>query len=139
MRINKYMIICHTAGFLMSVTAYCPGHISGYFKRVIGKTPEPTGSIGAGIVIDPGCHGYGIGMRTPTTVSIRTGIARRENPDSSQTGPPHWNLPFPVLAWMLPLLPNAAFLSGQVLVSPLQPCLPPSPQSTSWRPWDGSP
>jgi pantoate kinase len=38
----------------MSVTAYCPGHISGYFKRVVGDSPEHTGSIGAGIVIDPG-------------------------------------------------------------------------------------
>lgn len=38
----------------MSFTAYCPGHISGYFKRIIGKTADTTGSIGAGIVIDPG-------------------------------------------------------------------------------------
>jgi pantoate kinase len=38
----------------MSVTAYCPGHISGYFRRVSGPTPAQTGSTGAGIVIDPG-------------------------------------------------------------------------------------
>ena len=38
----------------MIVTAYCPGHISGFFKRVAGKDRDATGSIGAGIVIDPG-------------------------------------------------------------------------------------
>jgi len=37
-----------------AVTAFCPGHISGYFKRVNGATPASTGSIGAGIVIDSG-------------------------------------------------------------------------------------
>lgn len=37
-----------------SVTAFCPGHISGYFKRVNGATPAYTGSLGAGIVIDSG-------------------------------------------------------------------------------------
>jgi len=37
-----------------SVTAFCPGHISGYFKRVDGRDPATTGSIGAGIVISKG-------------------------------------------------------------------------------------
>jgi len=37
-----------------SVTAFCPGHISGYFKRVHGTTIATTGSIGAGIVISHG-------------------------------------------------------------------------------------
>ena len=37
-----------------SVTAFCPGHISGYFKRVHGTTIAKTGSIGAGIVISAG-------------------------------------------------------------------------------------
>lgn len=37
-----------------SVTAYCPGHISGYFRRVDGRDPATTGSIGAGIVISEG-------------------------------------------------------------------------------------
>jgi pantoate kinase len=37
-----------------SVTAFCPGHISGYFKRVNGQTLATTGSIGAGVVIDEG-------------------------------------------------------------------------------------
>nr|WP_320161236.1 hypothetical protein [uncultured Methanoregula sp.] len=37
-----------------SVTAYCPGHISGYFKRVAGADLASTGSLGAGIVISEG-------------------------------------------------------------------------------------
>ena len=37
-----------------SVTAFCPGHISGYFRRVDGSGPAATGSIGAGIVISEG-------------------------------------------------------------------------------------
>ena len=37
-----------------TVTAFCPGHISGYFKRVDGVDPAHTGSIGAGIVISEG-------------------------------------------------------------------------------------
>ncbi len=36
------------------VAAFCPGHISGYFKRVVGDTVATTGSIGAGIVISEG-------------------------------------------------------------------------------------
>ena len=37
-----------------SVTAFCPGHISGYFRRIDGPDLAATGSIGAGIVIDAG-------------------------------------------------------------------------------------
>ncbi|MCX6686387.1 MAG: pantoate kinase [Methanoregula sp.] len=37
-----------------SVSVFCPGHISGYFKRVIGQDAATTGSIGAGIVITEG-------------------------------------------------------------------------------------
>jgi pantoate kinase len=37
-----------------SVVAFCPGHISGYFRSIVGKTIENTGSIGAGIVISEG-------------------------------------------------------------------------------------
>jgi pantoate kinase len=39
---------------LSSVTAFCPGHLSGYFSPVIGRDPATTGSIGAGIVIQEG-------------------------------------------------------------------------------------
>ena len=37
-----------------TVTAFCPGHISGYFRRVEGESVAATGSIGAGIVITEG-------------------------------------------------------------------------------------
>lgn len=37
-----------------TVVAFSPGHISGYFRKVAGTTPETTGSLGAGIVIDEG-------------------------------------------------------------------------------------
>ncbi len=37
-----------------SVTAFCPGHISGYFRRIDGHDTATTGSIGAGIVISEG-------------------------------------------------------------------------------------
>ena len=36
------------------VTAFCPGHISGYFRRVEGTSIAATGSVGAGIVIGEG-------------------------------------------------------------------------------------
>ena len=36
------------------VVAFCPGHISGYFKRIVGDTVASTGSTGAGIVISEG-------------------------------------------------------------------------------------
>jgi pantoate kinase len=37
-----------------TVTAFCPGHISGYFRRFEGESLAATGSIGAGIVISEG-------------------------------------------------------------------------------------
>jgi pantothenate kinase (EC 2.7.1.33) len=37
-----------------SVKAFSPGHISGYFSKVLGDTPEGTGSIGAGLVLSQG-------------------------------------------------------------------------------------
>jgi pantoate kinase len=37
-----------------AVIAFCPGHISGYFKKISGDTIASTGSIGAGIVISEG-------------------------------------------------------------------------------------
>ena len=39
---------------MREAVAFCPGHISGYFKRVSGKDMATTGSIGAGIVISEG-------------------------------------------------------------------------------------
>jgi len=42
------MVSDHTAA------AFCPGHISGYFRRVAGRDSARTGSTGAGIVISSG-------------------------------------------------------------------------------------
>ena len=39
---------------IRSVTSFCPGHISGYFRPVFGPDARNTGSMGAGIVIDEG-------------------------------------------------------------------------------------
>jgi pantoate kinase len=39
---------------MQSVTAFCPGHVSGYFSPVIDRDPARSGSIGAGIVIREG-------------------------------------------------------------------------------------
>lgn len=36
------------------VVAFCPGHISGYFKKIQGDSIANTGSVGAGIVISEG-------------------------------------------------------------------------------------
>ena len=36
------------------ISAFCPGHISGYFRRVDGTDPATTGSVGAGLVITEG-------------------------------------------------------------------------------------
>lgn len=35
-------------------SAFCPGHLSGYFRPVYGSSPDETGSLGAGIVIREG-------------------------------------------------------------------------------------
>jgi pantoate kinase len=51
-----------------TVTAFCPGHISGYFKRVSGDTLSRSGSIGAGIVISEGVTAT---VRQSTSVSVR--------------------------------------------------------------------
>lgn len=57
-----------------SVTAFCPGHISGYFRRVDGETPAATGSIGAGIVISEGVTSV---VRPADAVSISVNRARQ--------------------------------------------------------------
>jgi pantoate kinase len=49
-----------------SVTAFCPGHISGYFRSIYGKDLRTTGSIGAGIVINEGVTAKVITSHTPS-------------------------------------------------------------------------
>ena len=57
-----------------AVTAFCPGHISGYFRRIEGDTIATTGSIGAGIVISEGVTAT-VEPSDTTTVTIQ----RRSN------------------------------------------------------------
>ena len=60
-----------------AVVAFCPGHISGYFKRVPGSSPAATGSIGAGVVISEG-------VTATVRSSQETGIEiRRTGPDGA--------------------------------------------------------
>lgn len=54
-----------------SVTACCPGHVSGYFKRVQGSGHQTTGSIGAGIVIQEGVTVHARPADTTTIVVKR--------------------------------------------------------------------
>lgn len=53
-----------------AVVAFCPGHISGYFKKISGDTLASTGSTGAGIVISEGVTAT-VRPSDTTSVSIR--------------------------------------------------------------------
>jgi pantoate kinase len=70
-----------------TVTAFCPGHISGYFRRIEGDSFASTGSIGAGIVISEGVTA----SVTPAD-DISVLVMRREGPGApvrfSQASPP---------------------------------------------------
>lgn len=63
-----------------TAAAFCPGHISGYFRRMVGRDPATTGSTGAGIVISRGvvacvrpaeCTSIGIYVQDEDGRSIR--------------------------------------------------------------------
>ena len=53
-----------------AVAAFCPGHISGYFRKISGDTIASTGSIGAGIVISEGVTAT-VRPSDTTSISIR--------------------------------------------------------------------
>jgi pantoate kinase len=61
-----------------AVTAICPGHISGYFRRIEGDTIATTGSIGAGVVIT---EGVTVTVEPSETTSVV--ILRREETGKS--------------------------------------------------------
>lgn len=61
------------------VTAFCPGHISGYFLPVIHDDPTLSGSIGAGIVISEGVR---VTAEKSDTSSVRIF-------QTDRTGQPH--------------------------------------------------
>jgi len=50
--------------------ARSPGHLSGYFRRVPGRTPKETGSCGAGIVIEEGVVAKAAPSRRPAVKII---------------------------------------------------------------------
>lgn len=52
-----------------TVTAFCPGHISGYFRCIEGDSVAATGSIGAGIVISEGVTAT-VTLADSTSVSV---------------------------------------------------------------------
>jgi len=70
-----------------SITAFCPGHISGYFRRVQGDSIATTGSIGAGIVISEG-----VTASVAPSHSVSVTIKRRDDSGGlvpySRTSPP---------------------------------------------------
>ena len=56
-----------------SVTACCPGHLSGYFRPVTGTDYRRTGSIGAGIVIEEGVRVRATPSPVPGVIARRIG------------------------------------------------------------------
>ncbi|GAB6285670.1 MAG: pantoate kinase [Methanoregula sp.] len=70
-----------------TVTAFCPGHISGYFRRVDGHDLATTGSIGSGIVIDEGVTVIAHPSRT-TDVYIRRIDRNGHRVNVAHTSPP---------------------------------------------------
>lgn len=70
-----------------TVTAFCPGHISGYFRRIGGATPAATGSIGAGIVISEGVTASVIPADSTSVVVNRTDASGNSVRYSSSSPP----------------------------------------------------
>ena len=72
---------------IATVTAFCPGHISGYFRRIQGDSIATTGSIGAGIVISEG-----VTAAASPAKAVTVSVYRRDKTGglttSSRTSPP---------------------------------------------------
>ncbi|WP_292408487.1 MULTISPECIES: pantoate kinase [unclassified Methanoculleus] len=66
-----------------TAVAFSPGHISGYFRRVEGNSPEVTGSIGAGMVIDEGVRSA---VEEARETSVR--VVRQGRQGRASTGSP---------------------------------------------------
>ncbi|MDO9326195.1 MAG: pantoate kinase [Methanoregula sp.] len=79
---NGGLLIIHN-----TVVAFCPGHISGYFKRVEGSTSLTTGSIGAGIVISEGVTTSVVPAKAPS-IEIRHRAIDRTVTSISADSPP---------------------------------------------------
>ncbi|WFN35299.1 GHMP kinase [Methanogenium sp. S4BF] len=70
-----------------SAVGFSPGHISGYFRRVDGESPELTGSCGGGIVIDKGVHAL-VTPAEKTSVSVHVARSPDEDTCIAHTSPP---------------------------------------------------
>lgn len=70
-----------------TVTAFCPGHISGYFMRIEAESVTATGSIGAGIVISEGVTAT-VTMADSTSVSVNRKDGSGNLVHCSTTSPP---------------------------------------------------
>ena len=70
-----------------SAVGFSPGHISGYFRRCDGDSPDTTGSCGGGIVIDKGVHAVVTPARK-TTVSVNVLQSADGDTCIAQTSPP---------------------------------------------------
>jgi pantoate kinase len=69
-----------------TVTAFCPGHISGYFRRIEGDTIATTGSIGAGVVITEGVTVTVEPSETTSVVIVRRGKTGKLYGEGSGSG-----------------------------------------------------
>lgn len=69
-----------------AVIAFCPGHISGYFRRIEGDTIATTGSIGAGVVISEGVTATAEPAETTSVIIHQRGGTR--TPLGTNTGSP---------------------------------------------------
>lgn len=63
-----------------SVKAFSPGHISGYFSRIMGETPEDTGSIGAGLVLSQGVTATVEQSEETEVLVVADGVQRSGSP-----------------------------------------------------------
>ena len=70
-----------------TVTAFCPGHISGYFRRIEGDSFASTGSIGAGVVISEGVTAT-VTPAGNTSVSVMRREGSGARVQFSQASPP---------------------------------------------------
>lgn len=69
-----------------TVSAFCPGHISGYFRRIEGRSIAATGSIGGGIVISEGVTAT-VSPADSTSVSVIQKGATGKDIEYSRTSP----------------------------------------------------
>jgi pantoate kinase len=67
--------------------AFCPGHLSGYFRPVYGPDPSSTGSLGAGIVIREGVTSH-VWEETETTVRVEQRTSSGRLLAELRTSPP---------------------------------------------------